>query len=85
MRSAGSSCRRSLLDTISQYCDTRRELEQQGWMVVSRLAVESARLMDLAGVDSRAFAVTKAKCGQLKVDLMGLRKQLGIHRAQHGC
>ena len=73
------------MDAISAYCDTRRELEEQGWMLVSRLAVESARLMDLAGVDTQAFAVTMAKCGQLKVDLMGLRQQLGIHRAQHGC
>ena len=73
------------MDLVSAYCPTRRNLEEEGWMLVSRLAVESAHLMNLAGVDSKCFAVTKAKCGQLKINLLELRKQLALHRAEHGC
>ena len=46
----------------TEYCATRKELEEHGWLLTSRHAALSTRLLMLIGSDHEAFLDTLGEC-----------------------
>lgn len=72
-------------DRLTQYCPVRRNLEQSGFDLVSRLAILTDRLLRLTGRDRNAFAEVKTQCLNMRAQAEGARKKLAAHRVAHGC
>lgn len=72
-------------DPLTQYCPVRRDLEQNGFDLVGRLAVVTDRLLRLIGHDHQAFADAKAECVKLRGTITHSRDTLKAHRLAHGC
>jgi hypothetical protein len=73
------------MHTALKYCVTRRSLEERGWILTSKLASASARLMKLVGKDHEAFMETRAECKDLRMEIVVSRTDLRDHRAVHRC
>ncbi len=72
-------------DRFTQYCPTRRILEQRGLDLIGRLASLTDRLLRLTGRDRIAFAVTKSECAGVRSEVVAARQELDAHRLAHGC
>ena len=72
------------MDLASQYCPTRREIEERSWVLVTRLSCLSSRLLDLIG-DHLAFDATKGECADLRTEITELGRRLHAHRSAHNC
>jgi len=72
-------------DRLTQYCPVRRHLEQDGFDLVSRLAILTDRLMRAMGQDGTAFADLKAECVCIRDEVIDARAKLAAHRGAHGC
>jgi len=73
------------MNLTAGYCPTRRDLEERGWNLVSRLSSVSGGLLRYAGVDPKAFNATTAECSDIRVQITATRRLLSKHREQHGC
>ena len=67
-------------------CQKRNDLQHRVWDLVSRFHILTSHLFSLAGgSDPLAFASTKANCAVARADIVECRRQLQVHRAEHGC
>ncbi len=66
------------------YCPTRRRLEERGWMLISKLASVSGRLINLIG-KHQAFIEAKDECNDLRTAITESQTALRDHRAMHNC
>ncbi len=73
------------MDFATQYCPKRKLLEENAWVLVSRLSALTSRLMGLVGKDHRTFAITRIACSAAKTDIVAVRRRLDLHRSAHGC
>ena len=73
------------MDFSSHYCSTRRDLEEQGWNLSSRLFLLSSRLLALVGKNHQQFLHARSACRRTRDDLADSHLQLRNHRLQHGC
>ena len=67
------------------YCTTRRELEERGWFLTSRLSSLTARLMRLIGRDPQAFVDVRNECRDTRQEITVSHRELRDHRRAHGC
>ncbi len=72
-------------DPLTQYCPTRRDLEERSLNLVGRLTVVTEHLLRLIGRDHGAFLANKAECRDLRTVIVESRRQLQEHRLAHGC
>ena len=73
------------MDVRSEYCRERRELEQSSWSLVGKLSVLTEQLMMLIGKDHTQFMAAKARCENMKREILESHDRLRTHRAAHGC
>lgn len=73
------------MDFTSQYCPDRRNLEENLWVLSTRLFGLSGRLLKLVGKDHTAFTSTKDECQETRAEIVELKSQLTAHRLAHGC
>lgn len=67
-------------------CEKRDDLQHRVWDLVSRFHILTSHLFALVGgSDPQAFASTKANCAIARADIVESRRQLQLHRAEHGC
>lgn len=69
----------------ARYCSIRRDLEENGWFLTTRLSSLTSRLLFLIGTDHRSFIETKSECDETRADLVVSHRQLREHRSDHGC
>ena len=77
--------RRATVNLTGTYCPTRRDLEERGWFLTSRLSATTARLMALIGGDHEAFLHVKQECRDTRGELADSHLRLREHRLEHGC
>jgi hypothetical protein len=73
------------MDFTAQYCATRRSLEEETWVLTSKLSNTATRLMGTVGVNHKLFNETTVECGEIRAQLAALHRQLKEHRSGHGC
>ena len=73
------------MDYTATYCSTRRDLEERGWWLTSRLANLTDRLMLLIGGDHRMFLEVRRECRETKAAITESHSDLREHRLEHGC
>lgn len=73
------------MDTTTQYCPIRKDLEKRSWKLVSKLSSLSPRLMVSAGIDHKVFNETTAELRETRAEIVEIRQQLEAHRSKHGC
>ena len=74
------------MDFTATYCPTRRDLEERGWWLTSRLAAQTGLLLKLCGRhDHRAFQVAREECTETRVAIGDSHRDLRDHRREHGC
>lgn len=73
------------MSPVARSCPTRRDLEEQSWMLTSKLSILASKLMTFVAADHHAFNVTSQRCGEVRVQLKESRRRLQAHRSQHGC
>ena len=74
------------MDYGAAYCPTRRNLEENGWWLTSRLAALTGRLIKVAGLkDHLAFLAIREECAQTRMKLSDSHRDLREHRREHGC
>ena len=66
-------------------CHTRRHLEEHGRILANRLSRVTARLLQPAAVDPKAFNATNAESSYIKNELAATHRLLNKHRERHGC
>lgn len=73
------------MDLSATYCQTRRDLEEHGWALSSRLATVTSRLLQLIGSNHAAFLATVDECHAIHLEIAESHKDLKRHRRDHGC
>ena len=73
------------MDFDAGYCSTRRDLEENGWFLTTRLSSLTSHLLILIGQDHQAFLVAKGRCDETRAELVESHRQLQQHRTAHGC
>ena len=73
------------MDFATAYCQTRRGLEKQGWVLTTRHARLTGHLLQLIGHDHVAFLETLDDCQTTARQLDESRIDLEEHRRDHGC
>ena len=73
------------METDHSNCQTRDDLQNRVWDLVTRFHFLTSRLLFLAGKDRQAFAVVSADCVTARADINESRRQLQVHRTEHGC
>ena len=73
------------MDYSATYCPTRRDLEERGWWLTSRLAALTTRLMQLIGEDHGTFLEIRQECRETRAEIAESHLDLSEHRRGHGC
>ena len=73
------------MDLSATYCPMRRDLEERGWWLTSRLSSLTGRLLDLVGQDHAAFVSMKDECRETRAAITESHRGLAAHRRDHGC
>lgn len=73
------------MDFATTYCATRRDLEERGWFLTSRLAQLTARLMRVLGEDHQTFLDLQSECRGTRRQILASHQDLRTHRLDHGC
>lgn len=69
----------------AKYCSIRRDLEERSWVLTSRHAALTSRLLQLIGKDHRTFVELKDECAETHRENTEARMLLLQHRVSHGC
>lgn len=69
----------------SRYCSIRRDLEERGWVLSSRLFQLSTLLLHAIGNDHQEFASLKQECRETRAVIRQAQGDLRLHRYEHGC
>lgn len=73
------------MDFATAYCSTRRDIEERGWALTSRLCSLTDRLLMATGRNHQVFVDLKQECMTTRVALTALHESLREHRREHGC
>lgn len=74
------------MDLATAYCATRKDLEETGWWLTSRLATLTSRLLQLAGGSNHlAFLEIRQECVATRMAIGDSHRDLREHRREHGC
>jgi hypothetical protein len=73
------------MDSTTAYCQTRRHLEEQTWVLTSQHAALTTRLHFLIGSDHDEFLTTLDQCQTSSLEVADSRDLLREHRREHGC
>lgn len=73
------------MDFTTQYCPTRRDIEEHCWVLVTRFSSMTSALIRTIGGDRQAFLGLRCDCLDTRVELTDARNQLAAHRHAHGC
>lgn len=73
------------MNLTTAYCQTRRHLEERTWVLTSRHAALTARLILLVGLDHETFRAALDQCRTTCQDISDSRSHLADHRRGHGC
>jgi hypothetical protein len=73
------------MDQIAEYCATRRELEEQTWVLVSKHLAATEAVNKLAGHKDPTFGNALHSCQSLRQEAEHSRDELAEHRSRHGC
>jgi hypothetical protein len=73
------------MDLAATYCATRRDLEERGWFLTTRLADLTSRLMRLIGQDPQSFLDMRGECRATRREILSSHEDLREHRRKHGC
>lgn len=73
------------MDLTATYCQIRRDLEERSWVMVSRHAALTSRLLRLTGRGHQAFLDAKEDCRISSEEVNESQNNLRIHRREHGC
>lgn len=66
-------------------CQTRTDLEHRIWDLSSRLHNLTTKLAFLAGTEREMFGAIKDACDDTKAAINLSRRNLSVHRSEHGC
>ena len=69
----------------ARYCATRRDLEEHGWFLTSRLAKLTQRLVGMIGKDHASFLDLRSECHATRTEILASHQDLQEHRREHGC
>lgn len=73
------------MSLAARQCATRKDLEEQSWILTNRLSNLASKLMTFVAADHQAFNTASARCGEVRIQLKESRLRLQAHRSQHGC
>lgn len=73
------------MDFTAAYCPTRRDLEERGWFLTSRLSALTGHLLQLVGRDHREFLEVREACHAAREAITESHRGLKEHRRHHGC
>jgi hypothetical protein len=73
------------MDLTPGYCPTRRDLEENGWFLTTRLSELTAKLMRMMGRDHQAFLDLREECRVTRGRITASHQDLREHRREHGC
>lgn len=73
------------MDPVAAYCTTRRDLEERGWFLTSRLSELTTKLMRMIGRDRQAFLDLREECRMTRRRITASHHDLREHRREHGC
>lgn len=73
------------MEVHPEYCATRISLEQRRLRLVSRLSALTSALTGLIGKNHATFLTSIAACQRTRVELVGIRRQIRVHRIEHRC
>lgn len=73
------------MDFTTAYCATRRDLEERGWFLTTRLAGLTDRLLRLIGQDHQKFLDMRSECRSTRAAITASHDDLREHRRTHGC
>lgn len=73
------------MDLTAAYCPTRRDLEERGWWLASRLSALTGRLMLMVGSDHKTFLNLRDECRETRSAIAESHRGLAAHRRDHGC
>lgn len=73
------------MDFATSYCATRRDLEERGWFLTSRLAQLTTRLMRIIGQNHQSFLDLRSECRATRREILSSHQDLRKHRLEHGC
>lgn len=73
------------MDLTTKYCATRRDLEERGWFLTTRLANLTARLMRAIGQNHEMFLNLRTECRATRRQIVTSHQDLRKHRLEHGC
>ena len=67
------------------YCQIRRGIEKRSWMLTSRHARLTERLLGLIGLDHNSFMRAMDDCRIAHMEISQSHVDLERHRREHGC
>lgn len=73
------------MDFTGAYCPTRRDLEERGWFLTSRLSTLTGHLLQLVGHDHAEFLGVRDECDLTRAAIAESNRGLKEHRRSHGC
>ena len=73
------------MNLTTAYCQTRRDLEEQTWVLTSHYAALTTRLNSLIGQDRDDFLTTLDHCQTKSIEVAESRDDLREHMRNHGC
>jgi hypothetical protein len=73
------------MDFASAYCPTRREIEEHGWALSTRLFSLTGKLLKVIGRDHHAFVTLRQECHTTRHAIAQSNQSLRDHRREHGC
>ena len=73
------------MDLATAYCPTRRNIEERGWALTTRLSSLTERLLEIIGKDHQTFVALQQECHATKLAITRSNQNLSDHRREHGC
>lgn len=73
------------MDFASEYCPTRRAIEERGWTLTTQLFSLTSLLLEMVGGNHQAFVVLRQECRTTKLAITESNQRLEDHRREHGC
>jgi hypothetical protein len=73
------------MDWTAAYCARRRDIEENGWALTTRLFSLTAGLLKIIGKDHQAFMALLQECLVTKAAITASNRSLWDHRREHGC
>jgi hypothetical protein len=73
------------MDSQTQYCLMRRDLEERVWRLTNRVPELTSELIMQIGKDHQKFLHLRGEFWEINQRFTEVRRQLQDHRREHGC